>query len=331
MRIAELPRLRLAGLPTPLEEMPRLTQALGGPRIFFKRDDLTALALGGNKARKLEFLMADALVKGADVVITTGGAQSNHARLTAAAARKLGLDCVLLLRRERADDWQGNLLLDHLLGAEVRFTEAREWAELNAETEQVAAELRAKGRRPYPIPVGGANPLGATGYVQCVLELLGQLSELGLNLSHLVVSAGSGGTQAGLVVGAKALGAPFQVVGVSVSQRRERIVGRIVELANETAALLEAGVKVAAEEVTVLDEYLGPGYGISTPESHEALRLVARTEGILLDPVYTAKGMAGLIGQVRRGRLGPQHTVIFLHTGGSPALYAYSRELREAI
>ncbi len=324
MLTENLPRVPIAHLPTPLEEMPRLSEALGGPRLFVKRDDQTGLATGGNKARKLEFLVADALEKGADTVITTGAVQSNHARQTAAAAAKLGLRCSLVLSGQSPNRWTGNLLLGKLLGADIRWAGERDSAQV---MEEVAEEMTRLGRSPYVIPIGGSNPVGAAGYVAAMEELMGQLAERDLQVGRVVFPTGSGGTQEGLIVGAKALGFAGQIEGISVSRTKEALKPRLEKLVAETAAFLRLDLSFASEDFIVHDDYLGEGYARIGPPEREAIRLAARTEGLLLDPVYTGRAMAGLIDLIRRGVFGPDETVLFWHTGGIPALFAYAEEL----
>jgi D-cysteine desulfhydrase family pyridoxal phosphate-dependent enzyme len=330
------PRFRLATLPTPLEEAPRLREALGGParcpRLLIKRDDLTGLAFGGNKARKLEFLVADAQRAGATVLVTTGAEQSNHARMTAAAARVAGMGASLVLTAKHPDPpRQGNLLLDYLLGAEVHFIPPPAdpriaIGDLEAETvARVMTGLEAQGERPYLIPVGGSSPVGALGYVEGTRELLEQWR--GETVSRLYYAAGSRGTQAGLVLGAKVYGAAYRLVGIAVSGGEPEKTERAVRLANEAATMIGVAARITAEDVVTDSSYIGPGYAIPTPECLEAISLLARHEGIFLDPVYTGKAMAGLIDHIRRGLVGPQETVVFLHTGGTPALFAYAGQL----
>ncbi|MFZ5767886.1 MAG: D-cysteine desulfhydrase family protein [Bacillota bacterium] len=326
MQFARLPRLHLAQLPTPLEEAGRLEHLFGGVRLFLKRDDLTGPALGGNKARKLEFLLADARRQGADVVLTVGGAQSNHARITAALAARLGMDCVLVLDGPAPCENQGNLLLDRLLGAEVRFAGARPAEEV---MEELAAGLRERGRRPYAIPVGGSTPLGAVGYCLAMQEMLAQASQMGFVVHRVYVATGSGGTQAGLLLGARVLDPSLRVIGVSVSRSREECCRRVADLATGAAALLGLPVEVDPAQVEVLDEYVGPGYGIPTAACLEAVRLTARREGVLLDPVYTGKAMAALLDHLRCGVIKEGENVVFWHTGGSPALFAYTQYLED--
>lgn len=327
MPYRHLPRLPLAHLPTPLEDAPNLTRALGGPRILVKRDDLTGLALGGNKARKLEYLIADARQQGATVVITAGGPTSNHCRQTVAAARIAGLRCVLVHNtREPEPPLQGSFLLNHLCGAEFRFV--REEDERPAMMERAAEELRAAGERPYVIPGGGSNPLGATAYVRAAFEVVEQLRERGERATHLYATAStSGGTFAGLALGARLAGEPFAPVGIVIEDDAAATAAVIAPLANATAAFLGVPARLAVADLALDDRFVGPGYAIPTPACLDAIALAARTEGLLLEPVYTGKTLAGLIAHIREGRLGPDDTVIFLHTGGAPAIFTYAEAL----
>jgi len=317
-------RISLGHLPTPLDALPRLAEKLGGPQLFVKRDDQTGLATGGNKTRKLEFLVADALERKADTLITAGAPQSNHARQTAAAAARAGMRCVLVLRGQPPSEHQGNLLLDELLGAQIR------WAERNAvpaTMEAVAAELRTQGRAPYIIPYGGSNPVGATGYVAAMEELMEQARQMNLRFDRIVFASSSGGTQAGLVVGAKATGYSGQVLGISVDQKREDLQSLVAALATETAAHLELDLEFSPGDIAVNADYLGAGYGILSEPEREAIRLAAETEGLLLDPVYTGRAFAGMIDLIRKGEIRRDESVLFWHTGGTPALFAYAEEL----
>ena len=317
------PRFPLALLPTPLVEASRLAKALGGPRIFFKRDDMTGFGFGGNKVRGLEYYIADALANHADVIVTGAGPQSNHVRATAAAARAAGLDVVAVMHDSRPAESQGNLLLDELLGVEVRFTNDPNRALVDSKIEEVAEELRRAGRRPYIIPRGGASALGALGYVESVHELGAQLQAVGVRPQWLALATGACGTQAGLVAGAKLYGAEYRILGVVVSRPVTECVERIIRIASEAARLAGHEIEVEAGDVIVRDGFIGPGYGIPTPEGVEAIRLVARTEGVFLDPTYTGKAMAGLINEIRSGRIGKDEAVVFLHTGGEPGLFAH--------
>jgi D-cysteine desulfhydrase family pyridoxal phosphate-dependent enzyme len=296
------------------------------PRILIKRDDLTALGLGGNKARKLEYLLADALARGAHTVITTGAVQSNHARMTAAAARIAGLRCVLVLTsRHDVPAVEGNLLLDQLFGADVRFVPAEDPMLAVGKDEAVVAEVvrdeQAAGRVPYVIPVGGSSAIGALGYVSGTEELVGQLRSMGVTPSRLYFGSGSRGTQAGLTLGAKLSEASYQLWGVAVSAGEPEKIVRAMNAANEAAALLGVDTRVGRDDLFTDQGFIGEGYGIPTPLALESIDLLARTEAILLDPVYTAKGFSALLAHVRAGEILPTDTVVFLHTGGVPALF----------
>ncbi len=319
-----IPRVQLAFTPTPLQDVPRLAKTLGLRRLLIKRDDQTGLALGGNKARKLEFLLADAIAQGADTVVTMGGPQSNHCRMTAAAARVCGLRAQLVFNTydlRPVDDVQGNMILDRLLGASWRFTKPGQTR--NDCVQEVAAELTAQGRRPYIIPAGGSNGLGVLGYVRAALELSEQCRDLGVTPDYIVCAGGSYGTQAGLELGVRLAGLPSRVVGVGVSGLVPEIHARIASLVEAAAGFLETSVPGA--DPLVWEDYAGDGYGVPTEASRQALELVASTEGILLDPVYTAKAFSGLMGERRRGRITPDDVVVFVHTGGAPALFAEQR------
>ena len=327
MQLGHIPRVRLANLPTPLHEMPRLTKALKGPRLWIKRDDQTGLAIGGNKVRKAEFVIADALRKGADVIVTSGSTQSNHARTMSAAAARFGLKVVLVLRGREPSEYDGNLLLDYLMGAELRFHDV-DRAEIPKIMEEVAEELRDKGRRPYIVPVGASYPVGALGYVNASLELLSQMNERGVKADYIVHAAGSGGTQAGLVLGNKALNTGVKVLSISIGPPRDRLTRAAVEVANGAAKLLGLNLSVRPEDMRVIDEYVGGGYREVGREVVEAIKLVARMEGIILDPVYTGKAMAGLIDLIRKGYFNRDENVVFIHTGGIPGIFPYRNILR---
>jgi len=304
--------------------MPRLSEALGGPRLLVKRDDQTGLATGGNKTRKLEFLVADALEKGADTLITAGAVQSNHVRQTAAAAAKFGLRCCIVLSGQSPDRWNGNLLLDTLLGAEIHWAGERDRSQV---MEEVAEEERRRGRHPYVIPVGGFSIAGAAGYVAAMEELMEQLGERGLQVDRVVFPTGSGSTQSGMIVGAKALGFAGRIEGISVSRTEEELKPRVEELVAKTATSLGLDFSLDSKDIIVHEQYIGEGYAKMGPPEREAIRLTARTEGLLVDPVYTGKAMAGLIDLIRRGVFGKDETVLFWHTGGIPALFDYAEEL----
>ena len=323
-------RFPLAHLPTPVEPMNRFSAALGGPEIWIKRDDQTGLATGGNKTRKLELLIGEALQQGADVVLTVGAVQSNHCRQTAAAAARAGLECVLVLRGYAPphDQWTGNLLLNDLLGARLWWAEESE--PLDALADAAKAQQAAR-RQPYVIPYGGSNDVGAAAYALAFEEFWRQTegSPAGesLRFDRVVFASSSGGTQAGLVVGARACGYEGQVLGISVDKTGGHLRETVTALLAPTAARLGLELSLGPEDVQVDDRFMGGGYAVLTDAEREAVRLVARSEGILLDPVYTGKAMAGLMGLIRRGEIGAGERVLFWHTGGSPALFAYAEGL----
>jgi len=329
MQIGNLPRIRLANLPTPLEEAPRLTKFLGGPRIWLKRDDLTGFAMGGNKVRKLEFLLGQARADNCDVVITVGAVQSNHARMTAAAARRLGMDAVLVLNGEDPGHAQGNLLLDRIFGADVRIVQTDDDYVLMGVVDDVTRHLRRDGRRPYVIPRGGSNALGAAAYMTAALELLTQANQMGLRVDAIVHASTSGGTQSGLYTGTKVTESGVQVIGISAGPKKEIVARRVLGIVEDLAQMLELRWRPHPDDIIVHDEFVGERYGVPTPECLEAIRLLARTEGVLLDPVYTGKAMAGLRGLVASERFRPEQTVVFWHTGGQPALFAHAAALQE--
>ena len=325
MQLARFARHRFCHLPTALEPLPRLSAELGGPQLLVKRDDLTGLACGGNKTRKLEFLLGQALNDGADTLVTAGGVQSNHCRQTAAAAARHGLGCALVLQRRVASnnpDYErgGNVLLDRLAGAEVHLVERD--ADIPRELERVGEALRHAGRRPFVIPIGGSTPIGALGYGAAGLELLAQADALSRPLDASVHASGSGGTQAGLLVASQMVAADVRVIGISVSEPAAALERTVAELAAQTARLLGTAAPPRTA-VEVLDGYIGADYGQPTAGMRAALHACAALEGLYLDPVYSGKAMAGLIDLVRRGRFASDQSVVFLHTGGTPALFAY--------
>ncbi len=320
-------RFPLAQLPTPLQQMERLSAALDGPEIWIKRDDQTGLATGGNKTRKLELLAGEALQQGTDVILTVGAVQSNHCRQTAAAAARAGLECMLVLRgySPPRNEWTGNLLLDDLLGARLWWTEESDPLDALA---KAATAQHAAGRRPYVIPYGGSNPVGAAAYALAFEEFWEQTEKVSegerLHFDRVVFASSSGGTQAGLVVGARACGYQGQVLGISVDKTGGHLRETVLALLAPTAERLALELSFVPEDVQVDDRFMGGGYAVLTEAEREAIRLVARTEGILLDPVYTGKAMAGLMGLIRQGEIDPNERVLFWHTGGSPALFAYA-------
>ncbi len=324
--VGRFPRVRLGHLPTPLEPMDRLSEELGGPRIWVKRDDCTGLSSGGNKTRKLEFLMAEARDQDATVVITQGATQSNHARQTAAAAAKLGIACHILLEdRTGSKDSQynlsGNVLLDQLHGASI--SRRAGGSDMNAEMEIAADAMRKKGERPYIIPGGGSNPVGALGYVNCAAELVAQAARMDLRVDALVHATGSTGTQAGLVVGLAALASDIHLLGIGVRAPRDQQEKGVHDLACRTMDYLGLGVDVPRESVRANCDYVGAGYGLPTDGMRAAVKLLARLEGLLFDPVYSGKGLDGIIDQIRRGYFDGMSNIVFLHTGGSAALFGY--------
>ena len=326
MNLARFPRRRYTHGRTPIEKLSRLSEELGGPTIYIKRDDLLGLSAGGNKTRKLEFLVADALDKGADTLVTCGAVQSNHCRLTLAAAVKEGLKCRLVLE-ERVEgsydvDASGNNFLFRLLGVEeVRVVPGG--SNMDTEMAIVADGLKSEGRKPYVIPGGGSNPIGATGYVACALEILSQTFESEIALDRVVTASGSAGTHAGLVTGFEGANARLPVVGINVSRPKDEQEEKVYALVQQTSERLGVFAEIARDKVLCFGDYVGPGYSLPTPEMGEAIRMLARLEGVLLDPVYTGKTMAGLIDLVRKGFFKKDENILFVHTGGSPALYAY--------
>ncbi len=312
-----LPRFRFAHLPTPVEKMPRLAAAIGGPVLSIKRDDQTGLAFGGNKTRKLEYLVAEAQANGARTLITTGAVQSNHCRQTAAAAARFGFECILVLAGDPALD-QGttaNLLLDQLLGAKIIWT-SRESRDQSLEA--AFQDAWNAGKRPYRVPYGGSSPVGAAAYAFA----LGELLEQGMHPDTIVFATSSGGTQAGLVLGKELFGYKGRILGISVDEPAQQLKNHVADLANQTADLLDVPIRIDLESVNVDDHYLGAGYGIPTPADIEAIRLFAQTEAILLDPVYTGRAAAGLLDLARKGAFKRGEQVLFWHTGGNPALFA---------
>jgi len=342
-KIGRFERVRLIHKPTPFRKLERLSKTLGGPTIFIKRDDLTGLAFGGNKSRKLEFILSDILAKGADAVVTWASLQSNWCMQTAAASRMFGLRPVLVLFK--TDDlepgFDGNLLLDAILGADIRVREAGKGKVVKAGEamgvlEETAAELRASGLRPYLVPVGGSVPmgdmdvpLGAVSYADAYLELAGQAAEAGVRIDAVIHATGSGGTQAGLVVGARGLADGARVVGISVSDSRAVFSADVLSIARATSDALDLGLEIRTDDVIVFDEYIRQGYGVVDREVAEGIRLMFEKEGIVLDPVYTGKAMTGLLDLVRKGYFRPGENVVFIHTGGTPALFPNRKKILE--
>ncbi|WP_332770711.1 D-cysteine desulfhydrase [Phenylobacterium sp.] len=333
MHLARFARERFAHLPTPLEPLPRLGAELGGLNLWVKRDDCTGLAGGGNKTRKLEFLLGEALAQGADTLITQGAVQSNHVRQTAAAAARYGLACEVILEERtgsKATDYtaSGNVLLDRLMGAEIRNVPGG--TDMNAELARSAEAARARGGKPYVIPGGGSNAVGALGYVDCAIELVAQANARGLVIDRIVTATGSAGTHAGLVAGLAVIGADIPVLGIGVRAPKETQEANVHKLAVETAALLGHPERVTREMTVANCDYVGAGYGLIDDEVIAALKLAARTDALILDPVYTGKAMKGLIALARAGRFEGE-TVVFLHTGGAQGLFGYQGEMQGAL
>ena len=323
MTIDHIPRLRFGHFPTPIEPMPRLGAHLGGAALWVKRDDATGLAFGGNKVRKLEYLLAEAQANGARMLITTGAVQSNQCRQTAAAAARFGFDCTLVLRGDPPAQVTGNLLLDHLCGAEIHWTGTRSGDEV---LDEVFQEAWDQGRRPYKIVYGASSPVGALGYVTAMSELSAQAS----SYDRIVVASSSAGTQAGMLVGARRHGFGGRITGISVDQPARKLSQEVAVLARETAALLGMEAAFSEDEVEVVDDYIGEGYAVLGRREIEATRLFARLEGLLLDPVYTAKAAGGMVDMIGRGTIVREERVLFWHTGGGPAIFAYGDELLES-
>lgn len=325
MDLSRFPRRRYTPQATAIEPLKNLTRALGGPEVWIKRDDTLGLAAGGNKTRKLEFLVADALAQGADTLITVGAVQSNHCRLTLAAAAREGLKCRLVLEERVPGSYRpeasGNNFLFGLMGVE-KIEVVSAGTDLNAAMEAIGADLAGQGRRGYVIPGGGSNTTGALGYVACADEILSQAFDMGVAFDRVVVASGSAGTHAGLLVGLEGRQSGVPITGINVRRPRAEQEGNVHALVQATAQKLGVA-PIPREAVVALDEWVGPGYSLPTPQMVEAVQMLARLEGVLLDPVYTGKAMAGLIGLARRGELKAGERVLFVHTGGAPALFAY--------
>lgn len=330
MKLAAIPRISLAHLPTPLEPMPRLSAELGGPEIWVKRDDCTGLSTGGNKTRKLEFLMAEAEAAGAEMVMTQGATQSNHARQTAAAAARLGMSCHILLEdRTGSNDpnynQNGNVLLDHLHGATTEIHPAG--GDMNAILEAAAETRRAAGTRVYTIPGGGSNPTGALGYVNAAMEFVTQANDARLGFDQIIHATGSAGTQAGLVAGLCAMNAGIPLLGIGVRAPKPKQEANVLALAEATTARLGCAGIIQPDDVVANCDYVGDGYGIPTEGCLEAIRMFAELEGLLLDPVYSAKAAAGMIDLIRKGHYTASQRILFWHTGGAAALFGYDKAL----
>jgi L-cysteate sulfo-lyase len=334
MHLAHFPRVRLFPTPTPLEPLPQLSRHLGGPEIWIKRDDCTVVATGGNKVRKLEWLVGDAQAQGATHLVTQGAVQSNHVRQTAAVAKRFGMKCTALLEH-RIDtndrDYlnSGNVLLDRLFDVSIEYRPGG--TDMNAEAETKGEALRAAGEKAYVIPGGGSNTVGALGYVSCAQELMQQVDELGLRIDRVVTATGSAGTQAGLVVGLEGMNAGIPVLGIGVRAPKDRQEANVHRLAEATAEVVGVRGGIARSAVVANCDYVGPGYGQPTPGMTEAVLMLARLEGVLLDPVYSGKAMAGLIDLIRRGEFRKDERVVFLHTGGAVGLFGYTGVFEQAM
>jgi D-cysteine desulfhydrase len=325
MHLKQIEKTSLGFFPTPLVELSRLSDFLGGPKIFMKRDDLTGLALGGNKTRKLEYILADALKQGCDTIITAGAAQSNHCRQTAAAAAKLNLECHLLLGGAAPLKAQGNLLLDHLFACHIHWTGSNRKGE---DIDRIFTQLQAAGNKPYVVPYGGSNELGAVSFVDAVAEL--QQQNKGSEFSHVIFASSSGGTHAGLILGKQIHNKAFELIGINIDKEANSDVPfeqQITQLVNSTAKFISLDYNFTMEQLILNSDYVGGGYGVVGPQENEAITLTAKFEGILLDPVYTAKAMSGLIHLIRSGKITKSDKVLFWHTGGAPSLFAYTDDL----
>lgn len=330
MQLSDFPRVALAHLPTPLEYLPRLSKHLGGPAIYVKRDDCTGLATGGNKTRKLEYSMGEALRNGADTIVTVGAVQSNHVRQTAAAACKLGLKCEVLLEHRVAHPSDlyrdsGNVFLDRIFGANLR--EYEKGTDFDVAMDEVVSKVKSAGGKPCIIPGGASNPVGALGYVGCGIELLQQFAQQELVVDHIITATGSAGTQAGLAVGIRGSGSDLPILGIGVNADQDTQEERVYALACETAELVGASGVVARDDIVADCNYIGPGYGEPTDAMNEAILMLARFEGLLFDPVYSGKALAGMIDYIRTGRFDDAKSIVFLHTGGATGLFAYADRL----
>jgi len=327
--LERFPRVDLASVPTPMQELTRFSKLLGGPRIFVKREDLTGLAGGGNKTRKLEFLLGDALAKGADCLITAGGIQSNHCRQTAAAATKFGLQCHLVLGAVPPAIPSGNLFLDYLLGAEVHWTEKHL---RNDKMASLAESLRAQGKSPYVIPIGGSNYIGALGYVKAMFEIQEQLDNVNLHIDHMIFATSSGGTQSGLALGAKLCRFKGKITGISIDQVPDEESDFhyrkfVLDILSDLAKALNVEEACKTDEITIDYDYLGDGYGVVGDLERDAIKALATSEGLLVGPVYTGRALGALIDYVKKGRISKNENVLFIHTGDDIVLHAYVDEL----
>lgn len=323
-------RYPLANLPTRIHTLERLSKKYG-VSLSIKRDDETGLLTSGNKIRKLEFLAQDAITQGCDLLITWGAIQSNHARTTAAVAAQLGMDCLVLLRGEKTQHYQGNLLLNRLLGADVIFVDPEEYARIDAAAERFAEKLRRQGKKAYLIPEGGSNALGSMGYVQMVKELADQVKKNRLAYDSIVCAVGSGGTYAGLLLGKKLFKLKSEIIGFNVCQDAAYFRKKIMAIIEQAIVSYRLPIRVHPDEIKIIDGYVGPGYALSSPEQLATLREVARLEGIVLDPVYTGKTMHGLLDCLRKDPKQFGRRILFIHTGGIFGLFPKAEELSEVM
>lgn len=336
MKVKQLPRVGMGVFPTPFESMPRLSAKLRGPKLYVKRDDLTGIALGGNKVRQLDYILVEAQRKKADYVITTCGVQSNWSRQTVAMATKMGMKALLVLRtaqfKTKPKVYDGNILLDYIMGAEIKIIKMKINEDPTPILEREAERLRGKGHNPLVLgPAASTSPLATAAYAYGFIEMAEQANALGVELDAVFVAAGAGPTQAGLILGAKMMGMKTKVVGVNVgAYSPEKLANTITRSSEGAAKLLQTKARVGSSDIIINGDYAGEDYGISTKESIEALKLVARTEALIIDPVYTGKTMAGMIGMIRDGRFGADENVCFLHTGGIPALFPYKDQFQPA-
>ena len=317
----EFPRETLAITPTPIEKLPRFSRELSGPNIYIKRDDNTGLALGGNKARKLEYLIADAKNKGADVVLTEGGIQSNHARMTAAAARRVGMKPILVLKGDKIEDYQGNLFIDRLLDAEIIRVDPEDSTGRRQTMYNKAEELKQEGKTPYVIPTGGSTGLGALGFINCAREIKNQAEDMEIEFDWIIHPIGSGGTQAGLIAGKQIFGGNYKIMGIAADN--EDFAPEIQKIGQEINKLIIEKVNITEDDIKLNYNYYGPKYGVPSEKSINAMKLLSRNEGILVGPIYTGKALAGLIDLSKKGHFNNDDNILFLHTGGTPAMFAF--------
>ena len=331
MQLSKFPRVKLIHSPTPLEHLGNLSKFLGGPEIFIKRDDCTGLAFGGNKSRKLEFLIGDAIQNKADIVITAGAAQSNHCRQTAAAASKFGIECIIVAKPSWSKEYNGNVFLDELLGANLVLIEDDNEAldqggKLSIETfiEAMMENLISEGRKPYYIPIGGGNATGSLGYISMTMELVSQANAIGIEIGSMIAASGGGGTQTGMILGADLTKSAIKTVGIGISSKAPVIIPKLKKLCNHTSNQFGLGLSYEENDIIFFDDYIGDGYGIPSEEMIDAVKLMARKEGIILDPVYSGKALSGMLDLINKKYFSTSKPIVFVHTGGTPALFVYS-------